>query len=305
VVDQSPLDSLFVRVADFELTFSVYVDIVLGIASGLDIDEDLSPYVHRLLLLKRQEAEFLAFLKLAKELEKTLEQRLFPVAPFVVRSSIGRQKRQMMLNRLTSQHCVCLLQRGDGNKSVGEMKQELMENVTVQELAKEKALQQEEAIFKTCSSNQTYQSKTMNLNAIDWYRSIRVETDKAENVTKREVTMVPPPGMTTTKRKASTSILLDSDIDWDHGRGDSDYKQFKTRKRIRHAVIDELEESLPNNIAPEIKIELVQDILSDAEKQIQSGEKANSDERIRLLIRPIVRKATERHRLSQSIYYTQ
>jgi len=133
VVDQSPLDSLFVLVADFELTFSVYVDIVLGIASGIDIDEDLSPYVHRLLLLKRQEAEFLAFLKLAKELEKTLEQRLFPVAPFVVRSSIGRQKRQMMLNRLTSQHCVCLLQRGDGNKSVGEMKQELMENVTVQE----------------------------------------------------------------------------------------------------------------------------------------------------------------------------
>jgi len=142
----------------------------------------------------------------------------------------------------------------------------------------------------------------MNLNAIDWYRSIRVETDKTENVTKREV---PPPGMTTTKRKASTSILLDSDIDWDHGRGDNDYKQSKTRRRIKHAVIDELEESLPNNIAPEIKIELVQDILSDAEKQIQSGQKANSDERIRLLIRPIVRKATERHRLSQSIYYTQ
>ena len=301
MADQSPL----YIVADTELTLSVCIDIVLGIASGLDIDEDLSPYVHRLLQFKRQEGEFLAFLKLAKELEKTLEQRLFPVAPFVVRSSIGRQRRQIMLNRLTSQHCVCLLQRGDGNKTVGEMRRELLENLTVQELAKEKALQQEEAVFKTCSTNQTYQSKTINLNAIDWYRSVRVETAKAENLTKREVTMVPPQGMKTTKRKTSTSVLLDSDIDWDHGRNDSDFKQFKTRKRIRHAVIDELEESLPNNIAPEIKVELVQDILSDAEKQIQSGEKVNSAERIRLLIRPIVRKATERHRLSQSIFYTQ
>ena len=80
-------------------------DVILNIAKGFDCD-DADEYIKNLTRLKRHDPEVLKLLKRSRQLEKTMKQNLFPVAGFVVRSKIGRQKRQDILNRLTAQHIV-------------------------------------------------------------------------------------------------------------------------------------------------------------------------------------------------------
>lgn len=286
-------------------------DVILSIAKGFDIDtDDIShAYVNDLISLKRHDSEMLKFVKLSRELERKLKLHVFPVAPFVVRSKIGRQQRQVILNRLTSQHIVCLLQRKGGSRSVEDIQGNLGENMGIVELARQKAVEQEAQGFKACHTNQEYRTKCMNLTAIDWYKEMisssaapihkhkhkgdinETETEISRNLTKDG------------KRKAETSLLIDSDIDWEDGVRDSDARKFGFKKRLKPVVLELIDEAIPNSIAPELKVALVNEIITGAEKCIDDARNVSA-EKIKEKLKPIVREATQAISHSQSIYYT-
>lgn len=283
-------------------------DVILSIAKGFDDDTD-NIYITRLMVLKRHDAEMLQFVKTCRELEKTVKPSAFPVAPFVVRSKIGRQKRQIVLNRLTSQHIVCLAQKDNGLKSVEDLQKDLRENLGVIEQARQKAVAQEEGIFRSCSTNQEYIIKSTNVTAVDWYKA-RGKTSPCEQTVARHTGGLKRPGLEKSKdvtrhvKRKSDSLLLDSDIDWENGVLDSDARKGGFKKRLKPVIIELVEETLPNNIEAEFKVKLVNDIISDAERIFDENNRFLPREKLKEKVKPIVRKATEAILLSQSIYYT-
>lgn len=283
-------------------------DAILCIAKGFDDDGD-GDYTKRLLGLKLHDPELLKFLKRSRELEKTLEQKSFPVAPFVVRSKIGRQKRQIILNRLMAQHIVCLAQNNEA--LMQDIQKDVGEAGGIIEQARKKAIHQEDTVFKSCRTNQEYHTKSVNVTAIDWYRteamaSSTAQTSKSvpslvqdkEGKSSREE----PKGING-KRK-DRSFLVDSDIDWENGVRDSDAMKMGFRKRLKPVVIELVEKAIPNSIPAEMKVKLVKGIMSDAESELLKNGAYVSSEKMKEKLKPFVRKATETISFSQSIYYT-
>ena len=277
-------------------------DVILNIAKGFDCD-DADEYIKNLTRLKRHDPEVLKLLKRSRQLEKTMKQNLFPVAGFVVRSKIVRQKRQDILNRLTAQHIVCL--RLNDDNLVKNIEKELEENQQILEQAKQRALDQEEKLFKACSTNQEYHTKSINVTAIDWYKvsNLLPAQTLGEETEALKQTVKEKPSMVSKKRKVG-SLLLDSDIDWENGIRDSDARKNGFRKRLKPVIIDLLEEAIPNNISPELKVKLVNDIIDDTQNELFESGDYISTERMKEKLKPFIRKATETISFSQSIYYT-
>jgi hypothetical protein len=202
-----------------------------------------------------------------------------------------------------AQHIVCLAQNNDRLvKSVGK---ELDESQQILEQAKKRALDQEEKVFKACSTNQEYHTKSVNVTAIDWYRanapSIPHILGEETGVLKKSAEEKPK--VVNAKRKAS-SILLDSDIDWEDGIRDSDARKDGFKKRLKPVVIDLVDEAIPNSIAVELKVKIVNDIIADVEGELFESSRCVSTEKMKEKLKPFIRKATETISFSQSIYYT-
>lgn len=273
---------------------------ILDIARLEDQDDDtgtlfISPYVRRLVNLKRQDAEVLSFVKQSRELEKAVESKWLPVAPFVNRSTIGRQKRQIILSRLTCQHIMCLIQNVEGSKAMEEVLKEMDGRVYACERAKERAIEQEQEIFKSCHSNQSYTSKSMNVTAIDWYQSSMKKEQLSQSMQEDTANPVNTKSVKNASKRKS-SVLLDSDIDWDQGVNDSDVHKEVHRKRVKKIVLEELDQTFGNTIAPEFKLSLIHEILSDSEGKM--GNLGHVGEgKIRAIVRPLVQQATVSHRI--------
>lgn len=285
--------------------FQLCAEAILDIARLEDGDDDdgaplISSYVRCLAGLKRQDAKVLSFAKQSRALEKAVVAKWLPVAPFVNRSAIGRQKRQIILSRLTCQHIMCLSQDSEGSKGMEDVLKEMDERPHAFERAKERAIEQEQEIFQSCHTNQSYTSKSMNVTAIDWYKPYIQRANNehlSQPMQEDKKGSSPVDGRHATKgSKRKSSVLLDSDIDWDQGVTDSDVQRNRTAKRVKKIVLEELDQTFGNTLAPEFKVTLINEILSDSEGKMGALENSE-DSKIRAIIRPFVHQATVSHRI--------
>ena len=282
--------------------FKLCAEAILDIARLEDRDDDdgapfISSYVQSLAGLARQDAKVLSFAKESRALEKAVAPAWLPVAPFVNRSAIGRQKRQIILSRLACQHVMCLIQDVEGCRAVEDVLKEMGERPQACERAKERAIEQEREIFQSCHTNQSYASKSMNVTAIDWYKQFTQREDNEHPMQEGKKGHSPVDGRhATNASKRKSSVLVDSDIDWDQGVNDSDVQRNRTAKRVKRIVLEELDQTFGTTLAPEFKVTLINEIITESEGKMRDLGRSE-DGKIRAIIRPYVHKATVSHRI--------
>lgn len=250
--------------------------------------------------LSRQDPKIIAFLKWGQQLSKVAletKRELVPVVPFVNRTKIGRSLRQNTLHKLLGQH----LALGAMTPSGEQMESDVLlssENLQLFTRAINNAKEQEQDIFKSSTSKESYMNKISNQTAIDWYKEHKSEREKS----KRKGLTAKAPDR---KKKSKPAGLIDAEIDWESAKPENRKakRMHLAKTKLHRLVIDMIDDdrAIHSDMGAEMKLSLVKSIVEEALQSLNIQEILESNRRVHTYIKNLVLEKSAAYRNATNI----
>lgn len=261
---------------------------------GTDEDEN---YVAFLLALQSRNPAKLDYLRVSKELQSLLDPREIPVAPFVNKSKVSRVSRQAVLLKLVSQHIVLQLQTPTTHHDAKEIYTLTKEHKDVVLMASDRAVQQEESLFKQCKSNEVYKMRCSHQSALDWFRNDNPSSEtapKARVEPKQHAINKSIKIQNDQKRKA---VLLEGDLEWDVAEKTKMQRLEKCQSKIKKLAVDLLDKELKSQscvLDPEKKSQFIGEVLEKLFSEFKPSTLLEGRKEVALRLQELVRSRTKK-----------
>lgn len=266
----------------------------MELASGKrDIDEDEN-YVA--FLSASRSPALLDYLRVSKDLQSLLDPRDIPTVPFVNKSKVSRVSRQAVLLKLVSQHIVLQLQTPTTHYDAKEIHKLTKEHKDVVVTASDRAVKQEELLFKQCKSNEVYKMRCSHQSALDWFRNDNPspeKTPKAGVEQNQSAINESTKKWNDQKRKA---VLLEGDLEWEVAEKSKMQRLEKCQSKIKKLAVDLLDKDLKSRscvLEPEKKSQLIGEILEKLFSEFKPSTLLEGRKEVALRLQELVRSRTK------------
>eukprot|EP00890_Picochlorum_soloecismus_P002000 jgi/Picsp_1/2800/NSC_01026-R1_---NA--- len=270
-------------------------DAILELASGKrDTDEDEN-YVTFLGLQSRSPA-LLAYLRVSKELQSLLEPKEIPVAPFVNKSKVSRVARQAVLQKLVAQHIVLQMQTPTTHHDAKEIYTLAKEHGDVVKKASDRAIKQEESIFKECKSNEVYKMRCSHQSALDWFRNDNPSTETAAKTGGEQNQSAIKQSIQNQIHQKRKALLLEGDLEWEVAEKTKRQRLEKCQSKIKKLAVDLLDKDLKSQsccLEPERKSQVIGEILEKLFNEFKPNTLLEGRKEVALRLQELVRSKTK------------
>ncbi len=252
---------------------------------------------------------------MCREVQRRVPKKAFKEVDvtYVPGAVVGREKRRSLVQRLQVQHAVCMLMNLKGRDALMSVEEAFMllgqkKGQAVWDWAKERALEQEKAIFGTGKGPAlpVYSGVASRASALDWWED-RFKEKGGEDDGLEDAGEVKGDGGSknqgcrgpdTRKRKAG---LEERRVDFEEILNRNKRQRWLRAKRI---VMDLIDGQMVGSLAPERKLGLLENVQAMYERERQDETLLHSDEQLRAMLAPIVLRATEPVRHVQKLQFT-